>query len=116
MTLGTIVTEVPRHVIWVRCIGKICSMTLIAICKMQLVVAIGVTRLALHCDVRPSQREQCRTVVKCRASPIRSRMALRTIVAEIPRHVIWVRCLLELGLMTLVTIGVHQLVVTADMT
>ena len=106
MALRAIVAEVPRHVIGIRCAVEIRCMALVAIRIMQLVIAIGVTRLALHCDVRPSQREQCRTVVKCRASPIRSRMALRTIVAEIPRHMIRVRCLLELGLMTLVTIRV----------
>jgi len=83
---------------------------------MQLVVAIGVTRLALHCDVRPGQREECCTVVKRCACPICGGMALHAIVAEIPRLVIGVRCLLEMRLMTLVTIGVHQLVVTADMT
>jgi hypothetical protein len=38
-------------------------------------------------------------------------MALRTIVAEVPHHVVRIRCLLEVRRMTLVTIRVMQLVV-----
>ena len=55
-------------------------------------------------------------MVERRRLPERRVVALRTIMTEQSRHMVRVRCLLELRLVTLVAIRVLQLVVTARMT
>jgi hypothetical protein len=58
-------TEVSSHVVRIGCTVKVRRMALVAIRIVQLVVAVGMTRLALHGNVRPGQREQCCAVIKC---------------------------------------------------
>ena len=111
VALSAIMVEIPPHVVWIRRLLEVCLVTLIAVVIHQLVVPIGVARLALRCHVGTCQWKSCCAVVKCRCIPIRSRVALSAIMIEIPDHMIWVRSLLEVRLMTLVAIAVHQMVI-----
>jgi len=75
-----------------------------------------VARLALHRNVGTCQREIRGSMIKCRPTPIDRTMALLAIMAEIPRHMIRVRRSVEIRCMTLIAIGVCQLVVSIHMT
>jgi hypothetical protein len=116
VTLRAIVAEVPCHMIRVCCLLELRRVALIAIRVMQLVVPVYVTRLARCCNVSTCQREKRRVMIECCTAPVGCRVALRAIVAEVPRYVVRVSCLLELRLMALVAIRVHQLVVPVGMT
>jgi len=50
------------------------------------------------------QREERRVMIECCTAPVGCRVALRAIVAEVPRHVVRVRRLLELQRMALRTV------------
>ena len=70
VALCAIMTEVPRNMARVCYVDEIRLMTLIAIGVHQLIVPIGMTQLALHGGVRPSQRETSGTMVERRAAPV----------------------------------------------
>ena len=108
--------EIAEHMIWIRRLGKLSLVTLVAVGVMQLVVASDMAGLALQRNMRSRQGEKRGIVVECCGAPICCRVTLRAIMTEVPRHVIRVRRLLELLLMTLVAIGIHQLIVTIHMT
>ena len=86
-------------------------MTLVTICVLQLIVAIHVTCLASNRLVCTCQWEVRGAMIKGAPSPACRRVTLCAVVAEIPRNMVRVRCLLELCLMTLVALSVMQLVV-----
>ena len=115
MTLRAIVTEIPRHVVRVCRLLELLLMALVAIRVMQLVVPIHVARLACCCNVGTCQREERCAVVECCRVPVRCRVTLRAIVTEVARHVVRVCRLLELLLMALEAIIVHQLIVPVRM-
>jgi len=115
MTWTAVVTEVAEHMIGIRRLGKPGLMALVAISKMQLIVAIHMARLTRCRNVSTGQREECRVVIKRRRLPHCCTVALRAIVTEVPRYVIRVRRLLKLLLMTLVAIRVMQLVIAIHM-
>ncbi len=63
----------------------------------------------------PGQREIGRAVIECRIVPARGGMTLTAIMAVVVRDVIGIRCLLILRCMTLVAIGVKDIVVVICM-
>jgi hypothetical protein len=71
MTLRAIMAEVARNVIRVCRLLELRLMTLVAIRVGQLIVAIGVARLALCCRMSPRQREPRRAVIEGSARPVR---------------------------------------------
>jgi hypothetical protein len=106
VTLCAIVTEVPRHVVRIRCAVKVRRVTLVAIRVVQLVVPVDMARLARCRNVGTRQREKRCTVIKRRWLPDRCTVTLRAIVTEVARHVVRVRRLLELSRMALIAIRV----------
>jgi hypothetical protein len=105
MAPGAIRRETGMGNLYVRT-GKVCTVTLIAIGVRELVIAVRVTGLARHGCVCAGQRELRRAVSECRRLPGRRVVAGRAGLAETTRHVIRVRCALEIGRMTLIAIGV----------
>ncbi len=116
MALRTVVAEIARYVIRICCLLEIRLMALVTILIHYLVITTYVACLALLRHMCTCQREVRCIVVKCRRAPRGGCMTLRAIVVEIPGNVIRVCRLLEIRLMTLVTILVHKLVVTIGMT
>jgi hypothetical protein len=70
MTSRAIMAEIPGHVIRVCRIVEIRLVALIAIRVHELVIAIDVTRLTLHCDVCPCQWEAGCAVIERRPIPV----------------------------------------------
>ena len=69
MAWTAVVIEVAKHMIWIRGLGEPGLMALVTVCKMQLVVAVHVTRLARCCNVSAGQREERRAMVECCRAP-----------------------------------------------
>ena len=57
------------------------------------------------------QQEPCCVVIKCGWSPSGRRMARLTLVTQVARHVIGIRRVLVVRLMTLVAVSVGELVI-----
>ena len=64
MTLRAIVTEVPRHVIWVRRLLELLLVALVAIIVYQLVVPVGMAGLTLRRNMSAGQRKPCRVMIE----------------------------------------------------
>ena len=111
VALRAIMVEVPRDVVRVRRPVEVRRMALIAIGVHQLVVPVGVACRALHGNMRTCQREARSTMIERRRVPVGRRMTLRAIMVEVTRDMVRVRRPLEIGLMALIAIGIHQLVV-----
>ena len=88
MALQTVASEFAGHM--VRRLGRIelRLMTLEAIHILQRVISIDVAIQAGHRSVRAQQRELGCCVVEGGRLPRRGAVALRTVVAEFPRHVV----------------------------
>lgn len=99
-----------------RClrIGKVCTVTLIAIGVGELVIAVRVTCLARQACVPTCQREFGCAVVERRRLPRRRRVARLTILTEVARHVIRVRSSGEVRCMTLIATRIDELIVAID--
>jgi len=87
----TIMREHLRHVIRIRHLLEIRRMTLIAFRILELIVAVCMTCLTRRGRVRTGKWEVRGVVVERCRTPRRRGVALRTIVAEIPGHVIRIR-------------------------
>jgi len=105
------VAEIAGDMARVRCLLEIRLMALIAIGIHQLIVAVGVARLASRRRMRPRQWEAGRGVIERRWPPDCRRMTLGAIVAEVPGYVIRIRRLLEIRRMTLIAVSVLNLIV-----
>lgn len=70
VTHCAIMRELLRHMVWTVHLLEVRLMTLVAVRVHELVVAIHVTRLALHRGVRPCQREPGGAVIKRRTCPV----------------------------------------------
>ena len=116
VALGTIMTEISLHVIWIlRCI-EVARMTIPArarqICKHIVAVAL----VACPPDVPACEREPRCTVIECRRPPGSCGMTRCTVVAEVSGNVIGISWLGKLLLVTLIAIGEGKLVVVVCMT
>jgi hypothetical protein len=116
VALSAIVVEITSNVVRIRRLLEIRLVALVAVCIRQLIVAAGVTWLALRSNVRSGQRKLGCVMVERRRCPIRRWVALRAIMVEIAGNVIRVRRLLEISLMALVTVCIHQLIVATNVT
>jgi hypothetical protein len=114
MALQTIMAEVSNGVVGIRRLLELWCMALIAIHVLQLVVVVDMARLALQRGMRTGQRESSQTVIERCTAPVDGRVAAGAVVAEIPCHMVRVRCLLILRRMALITIHILQLVVAID--
>lgn len=80
-----------RHMIRIRHLPEIRLVALETIGVLQLIVTAHVTCLACRGTVRSGKGESRGAVVERCRTPRRRGVALRTIVAEVPGHVIWIR-------------------------
>ena len=76
MALGAIMIEVTSDVIGVCRPIEIRRMALVAICILQLVVPVDVTRLTLDSSVGSGQWKPCGAVIEGGTLPVRRRMTL----------------------------------------
>jgi hypothetical protein len=96
--------------------GEVCAVTLYAVRVYQLIIAVGMARLAGLCGMSTGQREPRRAVIERGRLPCRRVVAGRTVLAEITCDMVWVRRVLIVRLMALVTVREGQLVVAIDVT
>jgi hypothetical protein len=109
------VIELARHVIRIGRLRKVRPVAVPARLEQILELVVYMTLVARNGLMCTDQRERCRRMTERRGFPDRRRVAGGTVVFEVSQHVVRVRRLLEYGLMTLVTVDIRQLVVTADM-
>ena len=83
VTLSAVVAEIPGNMVRVRCLLKVRLVALVAISIHQLIVPVGMARLACRRCVRPCQWEEGRGVIERGWPPYCRRMALRAIVTEV---------------------------------
>ena len=83
VTLCAVVAEIPGNMVRVRCLLKVRLVALVAISIHQLIVPVGMARLACRRCVRPCQWEEGRGVIERGWPPYCRRMALRAIVTEV---------------------------------
>ena len=83
VTLCAVVAEIPGNMVRIRCLLKVRLVALVAISIHQLIVPVGVARLACRRCVRPCQWEEGRGVIERGWPPYCHRMALRAIVTEV---------------------------------
>jgi hypothetical protein len=116
MTGLTVLTEVPGYMARVHRLLEVRLVALHAIRVHQLVIAIGMAGLAGLGRVSARQCEFRRAVIERRGCPRRRRVTRLTVLAESSCRVTGRYSTLEICLMALVTIGVHQLVVIVGVT
>ena len=111
MALCTVMTEIALDMVGRLHSNEVCLMALITIGVHKLIVPIQVARLALCGDMCACQREIRQAVIEgCRIPRCRC-MTLCTVMAEISRYMVRRLNTDEIILMTLIAIGVDQLVV-----
>jgi hypothetical protein len=110
------VTEISSDVCGIRRPLEIGLMTCIAVHVNKLVIAADMARLARCRNMRSGESEFCYGMIETCRRPGRCGVAGRTVVTEIARHMIRICCGLEIGLVTLITILVDELIVAAQMT
>ena len=88
VTLCAVVAEIPGNMVRIRCLLKVRLVALVAISIHQLIVPVGVARLARRCGVRACEREIRTRVIERRRSPCRCCVALCAVVTEVACHVV----------------------------
>jgi hypothetical protein len=88
--------------------------TVDAIHRKTGVSIVGMTIRTEHCAVCSRQLKARGVVVEGRWLPCACRVAALAEMTEIRRCVVWIRRPLEIGLMTLVAVGIYELVVVVD--
>jgi hypothetical protein len=111
-----LVIQCRRHVIGVRRSRIVGGVAWIAVSIYQLKVAVGVTCLARGCDVYPCQLKLRRVVIECRRLPDGGRMTRLAGVVEIACNVVRVVDSGKIRRMTLITVGVCELIVAVRVT
>jgi hypothetical protein len=109
-------TEVSGHVVRIGRLLVFRRVTLIAIGVDKLVVAVDMTRLACRRRVGPCQWEAGCAVIERRRLPRSCGMTTRAIMAEIPRHMIRVRSVVEIRLVALIAVCIHELIIPVHVT
>ena len=111
VALCAVMAEISCNVVRIRGLLIFRRMALITISIHKLVVAVHMARLAWCGRVSSGQWETRRAVIECRWLPHSRRMASRAIMAEVPRHMVRIGCLLIFRCMTLIAVCVYKLVV-----
>lgn len=99
MARCAIVTELQRHVVRILRLRVLRGMALIAVLIGQVIVVVDVTCNAVGCDMSAGQREGCSTMVERCRTPCSGRVALGTVLAEVPRSVVRIRRRVVVGQM-----------------
>jgi hypothetical protein len=110
------VTEIPGHMAGIKNNLEIARMALIAISVRELVIPVHMTRLTLGCHVRSRERECCCAMIERRRHPGRRPVARLAIMAEVACDMVRIQDRLKICLMTLVAVGIDNLVVAIGMT
>ena len=105
MAFGTIVVELTRHMIRVRRRIEIGRMTIPACMREILVLVIHMATVTGNRLMCASQRKLGAAMIERRWRPHRRCVTWTAVVTEIAEHMIGIRWLCELSLMTLVAIG-----------
>jgi hypothetical protein len=103
MAWPTVMAEVAGHMVWIRRLGKLSLMTLVAIVEHKLVVAVYMARLTLRCTMRAGQRKVRRAVVERRRAPCTRGMTHRALVREIERLMVGICRTIEVRSMAVIT-------------
>jgi hypothetical protein len=109
-------TEVTCDMIRFHDCGEVSLVALIAVGIGQLIVAAYMTGLTISSHVSPGKREPGRIVIKGCRQPCRCGVAGEAIVAEGSDNVVRVHNRGKVLLVTLVAVGISQLIVAAYMT
>ncbi len=112
----TILAEVVCDVIWVRSTIEVRAVALIAVREDQLVISVGMARLARRVYVGSRQWKLGRAVIERCRLPCRRGMARGAVLTEIPRDMIWISRAREVSTMALVAVGEDQLIISVGMT